>query len=150
MNACDLTLKNEATKPAASNFLQQQDRFDQFIDYYNNELRPHQALDMKYPAELYAISARPYKGLGELDYPFHDWTATVTCCGRICYKRRKINLSTVFAGQKVGVKHVSDNIWQRKLHAVQSRILRSRNLQARAHRKPVQCKSAMLCLRYNL
>jgi len=105
-----LTLKNEATKPAASNFLQQQDRFDQFIDYYNNE-RPHQALDMKYPAELYAISPRPYKGLGELDYPFHDWTATVTCCGRICYKRRKINLSTVFAGQKVGVKQVSDNIW---------------------------------------
>ena len=55
-----LTLKNEATKPAASNFLQQQDRFDQFIDYYNNE-RPHQALDMKYPAELYAISPRPLR-----------------------------------------------------------------------------------------
>ena len=40
-----------------------------------------------------------------------DWTATVTTCGRICYKRRKINLSTVFAGQKVGVKQVSDKIW---------------------------------------
>jgi putative transposase len=105
-----LTLKIEATKPASDNFLQQQDRFDHFIDYYNNE-RPHQALDMKYPAELYASSPRPYQGLGELDYPFHDWTATVTCCGRICYKRRKINLSTVFAGQKVGVKQVSDNIW---------------------------------------
>jgi len=25
--------------------------------------------------------------------------------------RHKINLSTVFAGQKVGVKQVSDNIW---------------------------------------
>ena len=49
--------------------------------------------------------------LGDLDYPFHDWTATVTTCGRICYKRRKINLSTVFAGQKVGVKQVSDRIW---------------------------------------
>ena len=105
-----LTLKIEATKPASDNFLQQQDRFDNFIDYYNNE-RPHQALDMKYPAELYASSPRPYQGLGELDYPIHDWTATVTCCGRICYRRRKINLSTVFAGQKVGVKQVSDNIW---------------------------------------
>ena len=105
-----LTLKIEATKPASDNFLQQQDRFDNFIDYYNNE-RPHQALDMKYPAELYASSPRPYQGLGELDYPIHDWTATVTSCGRICYRRRKINLSTVFAGQKVGVKQVSDNIW---------------------------------------
>ncbi len=46
-----------------------------------------------------------------LDYPIHDFTATVTSCGRICYQRRKINLSTVFAGQKVGVKQVSDKIW---------------------------------------
>ncbi len=105
-----LTLKIETTKPAAQNFLQQQARFDDFIDYYNN-VRPHQALDMKMPAELYASSPRPYEGLGELDYPFHDRTATVTTCGRICYNRQKINLSTVFAGQKVGIKQVSDNIW---------------------------------------
>jgi putative transposase len=39
-----LTLNKEATKPAANNFLQQQGRFDQFIDYFNEE-RPHQALD---------------------------------------------------------------------------------------------------------
>ena len=32
-------------------------------------------------------------------------------CGRICYERKKINLSIVFAGQNVGVKQVSDNIW---------------------------------------
>jgi putative transposase len=46
-----------------------------------------------------------------VDYPFHDWTATVTTCGRICYNGRKINLSQVFAGQNVGVKQVSDQIW---------------------------------------
>ena len=105
-----LILKTEATRPASENFLQQQVRFDEFIERYNQE-RPHQALDMKVPADLYTSSPRPYKGLGDLDYPFHDWTATVTTCGRICYKRRKINLSTVFAGQKVGVKQVSDRIW---------------------------------------
>jgi len=105
-----LTLKNEATKPASDNFLQQQGRFDTFIDYYNTE-RPHQALQLKVPADLYTKSPRPYKGLGELEYPIHDFTATVTRCGRICYQRRKINLSTVFAGQKVGVKQVSDKIW---------------------------------------
>ena len=49
--------------------------------------------------------------LDDLDYPFHDWTATVTTCGRICYKRRKINLSQVFAGQNVGVRQVSDRLW---------------------------------------
>lgn len=38
-----LTLKNETTKPAADNFLQQQEKFDNFINYYNNE-RPHQGI----------------------------------------------------------------------------------------------------------
>jgi putative transposase len=105
-----LTLKKEATKPAAQNFIQQQAKFDDFIDCFNHE-RPHQALDMKYPAELYRPSPRPYHGLDELHYPFHDRTITVTQCGRICFGRRKINLSTVFAGQNVGVKEVSDRIW---------------------------------------
>ena len=105
-----LTLKKEATRPAAANLLRQQARFDDFIDDYNRE-RPHQALDMRYPAELYVPSARPYRGLEDLDYPFHDQTIVVTRCGRICLGRRKINLSTVFAGQKVGIKEVSERIW---------------------------------------
>jgi putative transposase len=105
-----LTLKIEATKPAAANVLQQQARFDTFVERYNQE-RPHQALGMQVPGEVYTHSPRPYEGLGPVDYPFHDWTATVTTCGRICYKRRKINLSLVFAGQDVGVKQVSDRIW---------------------------------------
>ena len=34
-----------------------------------------------------------------------------SCSGRICLGKRKINLSTVFAGQNAGVKEVSDKIW---------------------------------------
>jgi len=105
-----LTLKLETTKPAGQNFLQQQARFDDFIDSYNNE-RPHQAIGMRCPAELYRPSTRPYRGLPQLDYPLHDKTVTVTTCGRICYKQRKINLSTVFAGQAVGIKQTDDHIW---------------------------------------
>jgi hypothetical protein len=30
---------------------------------------------------------------------------------RICYQRRKINVSQVFAGQTVGVKQVDDHLW---------------------------------------
>jgi putative transposase len=105
-----LTLKKEATKPAAKNLLQQQGKFDRFIEIYNQE-RPHQAIGMQYPAELYTPSPRSYQGIGELEYPFHDRTITVTNCGRICIGKRKINLSTVFAGQNVGVKEVSDKIW---------------------------------------
>lgn len=43
-----LTLKQQATKPAAPNLLQQQARFDAFLRHYNDE-RPHQALAMKSP-----------------------------------------------------------------------------------------------------
>jgi putative transposase len=105
-----LTLKKEATKPAAKNFLQQQARFDQFISVFN-EQRPHQGLNMRYPAEIYTRSPRPYNGLPELEYPFHDRTVTVTRCGRICLGPQKINISQALAGQKVGVKQVSDQIW---------------------------------------
>jgi len=105
-----LTLKTEATRPASSNVLQQQGRFDTFVHRYNQE-RPHQALDMQTPASRYTPSSRVYHGLEELEYPFHDWTAVITHCGRICYQRRKINVSQVFAGQKVGVKQVSEHIW---------------------------------------
>jgi putative transposase len=105
-----LTLKLEATKPAANNFLQQQAKFDDFIDCYNNE-RPHQALDMQCPVQRYQPSSRPYRGLPDLDYPFHDRAVTVTTCGRICFNRQKINLSQVFAGQTVGIKQTDDRIW---------------------------------------
>src|SRR6266581_4504464 len=105
-----LTLKREATKPAASNFLQQQARFDKFIEVFNNE-RPHEALDMKCPAEVYPPSQRVYTGLPDIDYPLHDKTIVVTRCGRICLGKKKINFSTVFAGQAVGIKEVHDDIW---------------------------------------
>lgn len=105
-----LTLKREATKPASPNFLQQQARFEAFVARYNDE-RPHEALDMRVPADDYVRSPRPYRGISELEYPFHDWTAIVTTCGRICYEKRKVNLSTVFAGQKVGVSQVGEHIW---------------------------------------
>ncbi len=105
-----LTLKQQATKPAAPNLLQQQARFDRWQRQYNDE-RPHQALAMKVPADVYGPSDRPYRGVGELDYPLHDWASTVTHCGRICFRGRKVNLSQVFAGQLVGVRQVSERIW---------------------------------------
>lgn len=105
-----LTLKKEATKPPGQNIFQQQAKLDEFLDSYNNQ-RPHQALDMKLPCEIYTPSTRPYHGLPEIDYPFHDKTVLVTHCGRICIQGKKVNLSTVFAGQHVGIKEVTDGIW---------------------------------------
>jgi len=35
----------------------------------------------------------------------------VAARGRICVHRKKINLSTVLAGQLVGLKEVNDGVW---------------------------------------
>lgn len=105
-----LTLKKEATKPPGQNLLQQQEKFDTFINEFNTQ-RPHQAINMKYPNELYQPSSKPYKGLQDLNYPFHDRTITVTNCGRACFKKKKINLSRALASQDIGIKEINDGVW---------------------------------------
>ena len=105
-----LTLKKEATRPPGVNSLQQQARFDAFVHEFNTE-RPHEALAMKCPAEVYAASPTPYTGLPELTYPLHDRDVLVTACGRICMHRKRVNISTVLAGQRLGIKEVDDGIW---------------------------------------
>ena len=105
-----LTLKKETTRPAQMNSLQQQARFDEFVNEFNTE-RPHEALNMRFPQEAYAPSTSIYKGLPELEYPFHDKDVLVTACGRICMHRKKVNISTVMAGQRLGIKEIDDGIW---------------------------------------
>jgi transposase len=90
--------------------LQQQARFDAFMSEFNDE-RPHEAIQMKAPAQLYTPSSRAYEGLPEVEYPFHDRDILVTACGRICMHRKKINVSTVLAGPRLGIKEVDDGIW---------------------------------------
>ena len=50
-----LTLKQEATRPPGMNSLQQQARFDAFVQEFNTE-RPHEALAME-------ATGRPLPGL---------------------------------------------------------------------------------------
>lgn len=105
-----LTLKQEAARPPAMNPIQQQERFEAFISEFNTE-RPHEALAMKTPAERYTPSIRPYAGLPAIEYPLHDRDLMITACGRICMHKKKIMISTVLAGQRVGIKEVDDAIW---------------------------------------
>ena len=125
-----LTLKQEATRPAGANILQQQAKFDTFVEEFNNE-RPHEALDMKCPAEVYTPSCCPYQGIPEPHYPFHDRTLTVTCCSRLCLYRKKINLSTCLAGQ---------------LYGLRSRLYRPGGENSAAPRKPLRTKSVTYVL----
>jgi len=62
--------------------------------------RPHEALELKCPADVYTPSRNPFTSLLDLAYTFHDRDVLVTACGRICIYRKKITLSTVLAGQR--------------------------------------------------
>lgn len=107
------TLKRETTRPARSNILQQQERFDDFVLEFNTE-RPHEALDMKRPADLYTPSRRPFpKRLPEPEYPTHDDVITVDHRGHIKLPGRlgRPYLSAALAGQVVGLLEADDGRW---------------------------------------
>jgi transposase InsO family protein len=99
------TLKQETTRPARANLLQQQECFDAFVEQFNNE-RPHEALAMKRPAEVYVSSSRQCPAtLPELDYPGHDDVRRVQASGLLNLRGRKqIHLTAALAGEYVGIR----------------------------------------------
>lgn len=105
------TLKAETTKPAASNQLQQQEKFDYFVEEFNSE-RPHQALEMRKPGDLYNHSSRKYIGLTDITYPDSEKTLMASSCGRVCINHMKIHLSRAFANQPLGLTEVDESIWE--------------------------------------
>jgi transposase InsO family protein len=105
-----LTLMQETCRPAADTALRQQARFDAFVEEFNAE-RPHEALGMKTPAEVYTPSPRPFAGLPELAYPFHDRDVVVARNGSICLHGRPVRISTVLEGQRLGLREVDVDVW---------------------------------------
>lgn len=107
-----LTLKQETIRPAAYNFLQQQERFDRFQDEYNLA-RPHEALEMRMPLEVYTTSCKRFpEAQPPLEYPLHDMTKTVYKDGHISFGRRRVYyISSALAGQPIGLREVREHFW---------------------------------------
>ncbi len=69
-----------------------------------NEERPHQALAMRVPAELYERSGRKWSGTPEgLDYGGMA-ARRVNKIGQICHEGARVFLSTALAGWEVGLR----------------------------------------------
>lgn len=66
---------------------------------------------MRTPSELYAASARPFDGLPELSYPFHDRDIVVARNGTIALLGRAVIISTVFEGQRLGLREIDTDVW---------------------------------------
>lgn len=104
------TLKAETTRPAAPNLLQQQERFDDFVDEFNQR-RPHQALQNRRPAEIYSPSSRGFTQLAEVEYPTHDDQLRVDGQGHVFLLRRNYFLTRALTGETVGVREEYDGRW---------------------------------------
>lgn len=105
------TLKMETTKPPAGNLNAQQRKFNRFREEFNQE-RPHEALDQETPASWYEPSPRemPDK-LAPLLYPDRFEVRYVSANGGMRWNKDWVNVSTVCAGEYVGLEEIDDGIW---------------------------------------
>ena len=135
------TLKQEATIPPASSLRGQQRKLDRFRTEFNRE-RPHEALAMKRPAEVYRPSRRRLpRRIEPYDYPGHYLVRKVSRAGTIRVLCKQIFVSNTLKEDYVGLEEVDDGVydlyfcfyqigrydWRRnKIHDVVSKVALSR------------------------
>lgn len=105
------TLKAETARPPAANTRAQQKRFNAFRAEFNHE-RPHEALQMKVPAELYRPSDRPYpKHLKPFSYPGHYEVRKVSSNGGVRWNAAWVWVSQILAHSYIGFEEVDHLAW---------------------------------------
>jgi putative transposase len=95
-------LKAETTQPASRHLRAQQRRTDRWVGVYN-QIRPHEALGQRVPAELYrGRPTRPRKVA--LQYPGGWEVRRVRSNGQIKWRGRKRFIGEPFVGYPIGLK----------------------------------------------
>jgi transposase InsO family protein len=105
------TMKQEATIPPSGSLRTQQARFDAFRREFNTD-RPHEALQMACPGEVYRRS-RVHMPSGDAgyEYPGHFVVRRVSRCGTIRVFRNQIFVTQVLNEESVGLEEVEDGIY---------------------------------------
>jgi putative transposase len=105
------TLKQEATIPPGKSLPAQQRKFDRFREDFNKE-RPHEALGMKRPGEVYHASRREMpKKLETYDYPAHYLVRRVSRSGTIRVLHNQVFVSNTLHEDHVGLEEVDDGVY---------------------------------------
>mgnify|MGYP002725719073 CR=1 FL=1 len=98
------TLKQETTEPPGSTHRTQQRTFDDFRHMYNDE-RPHEALDMACPADLYYPAPRDYpERQDEQTYPDDVAVRRVGSGGTFKYDGATLYLTRLLKDELVGIE----------------------------------------------
>ena len=120
------TLKAETATPPRASIRAQQAAFNRFTAHYNEE-RPHEALGMRTPAELYRRSKRSMPGvLQEFEYDDHLEVRRIRSDGSMKWNREVLYVGEAMAGELVGVEPVDDGRWQLHLGAMRLGLLYER------------------------
>lgn len=105
------TLKQETASPPKRTWPAQQQAFIDFLYEYNHD-RPHESINMQTPSDLYVPSSREYPLiLPEITYPDDMAIRWVKSQGDISWKSRHIYLSETLAGELVGLRQITDRLW---------------------------------------
>lgn len=103
---------NEALQPPGHDLRAQQRRFNAFRRYFNEE-RPHEALGQRTPHSLYKASTRPYPSrIPEPEYEQSMVTRKVQYNGEFGWKGGELFISETLRGETIGLRAVSDGIWE--------------------------------------
>lgn len=106
------TLKAAVLRPPAENLLRQQLAFEDFVQDFNHA-RPHTALEMKTPADIYRPSLRPYPGyLPAVEYGADVEVRRVRKNGEIKWQGALIFLGEALIDELVALKEVADGVWE--------------------------------------
>ena len=107
------TLKEDVRPGIAKNLLAQQELLDRFREDFNDR-RPHEALKMKCPADLYKPSLKRYPDrLPEPAYPNHDLVRRVYPTGVVCFRGGKtFFVSKALADQTIAFEEEEDGLWR--------------------------------------
>lgn len=112
-----LTLELEALSPPAATPRLQERVLQRFRRRYN-EVRPHEALGDKTPAEVYESSPRAFpRRLPDFEYVSHVPVRSVRSDGCVQWAGGEFFLSETLAGERVGFYQSSSSHWSLRLGA---------------------------------
>jgi transposase InsO family protein len=106
------TLQEATAQPPQRDLRRQQRAFDRFRHEFDFE-RPHEALAMKTPAEVYCYSERAYPNRQpKVEYGNDRLVRIVGSCGRIRWSGERIFITKTLGNEPIGLEGVADGLWR--------------------------------------
>ena len=96
--------------PPEKNLKHQQLRFNAFVKEFNNE-RPHEALNIKMPAEIYTPSEVRYNSNIIIEYPKDYIKRLVSAAGQIKFFEHQCRISSVLNYEYIGMEEIDDGVY---------------------------------------